>query len=178
MKANDPKDWMKEYTEFLDADSARVPPELGQRVLSRVCQMLHPSAWSVFAKVLGIHIIVGFFSLAICHQFGINPFGTTRSLSDWFMDMWGHSVCMVGCGVIFVSFSILAAGYFLTIEEVRALKRTEFLQTLALGVVSLTVFAVFGTELGLTLAGLWMVGALVGGYLATEATWKLKARTV
>lgn len=174
MKANDPKEWMKEYSEFVHAEETRVPRELNQKVLSHIQSLLNPSAWMVFAKLLGIHFVVGFFSLGICHQFGMNPFGTTRSMSDWFMDMWGHNVCMVGCGVIFVSFSILAAGYFLTVEEVKALRRTEFLQTLALGAFSLVVFAIFGTELALTFAGLWLLGALIGGFIATEAVWKLK----
>jgi hypothetical protein len=174
MKANDPKEWMNEYSEFLNGAETRVPQDLSQKVLSQVHTLLNPSAWAVFAKLLGIHFVVGFFSLAICHQFDMNPFGTSKSLSDWFMAMWGHSVCMIGCGVIFVSFSILAAGYFLTVEEVRALKRTEFIQTLALGAVSLAVFALFGAELALTLAGLWLLGALIGGFLAVEATWKLK----
>jgi hypothetical protein len=178
MKTNDPKEWMKDYSEFLNADEARVPRELNQRVLTNIKSLLNPSAWLVLAKLLGIHFVVGFLSLGICHQFGVNPFGTTRSLSDWFMEMWGHSVCMIGCGVIFVSFSILAAGYFLSVEEIRALKRTEFLQTLALGTFSLAIFAVFGTELALSLAGLWLVGAVLGGVLATEATFRIKTARI
>jgi hypothetical protein len=175
MKANDPKNWMKEYSEFLDADSVPLPSELGRKVLSRVQELLHPSAWTVFAKILGIHIVVGFLSLSICHQFEMNPFGTDRSLSDWFMNMWGHSTCMVLCGGLFLSLSVLSAGYFLTIEEVRALKQTEFIQSLALGGVSLILFAVFGAELALTFAGLWLLGALLGGFIATETVWALRS---
>lgn len=178
MKANDPKEWMKEYSEFLNADEIRVPRELNENVLGNIHSLLNPSAWAVFAKILGIHVVVGFFSLAICHQFGMNPFVTTRSLSDWFMDMWGHSVCMIGCGVIFVSFSIFAAGYFLSVEEVKALRRTEFLQTLALGTASLIMFSVLGAELALTFAGLWLLGALIGGFVATETVWKMKRATI
>jgi hypothetical protein len=178
MKAHDPKEWMKEYSDFLNADNVRVPEELNEKVLGQIQTLLNPSAWLVFSKILGIHLVVGFFSLGVCHQFGMNPFSTTRSLSDLFMEMWGHSVCMIGCGVIFVGFSILAAGYFLTHEEVRVLKRTEFIQTLSLGLISLALFAMFGAELALTFAGLWLLGALMGGYLATEAAWKLKLRSI
>lgn len=81
---------------------------------------------------------------------------------------------MIGCGVLFVGASFLTAGYFLTIEEVKTLRRTEFLQTLALGSVSLAIFAIAGAELALTFAGLWLLGALVGGFIATEAVWRLK----
>lgn len=174
MIENDPKQWVKEYSEFLSVDEIQVPRELNQKVLAQAQTLLNPSAWIVFVKLLGIHMIVGFLSLGICHQFNMNPFGTTHSLSDWFMEMWGHSICMIACGGIFVSFSILAAGSILSVEEVRSLKQTEFLQVFALGAFSLMVFAAFGTELALTFAGLWLLGAFIGGFLATEATWKLK----
>jgi len=175
MKSSDPKEWMSEYSEFLNAKETPVPHELNQKVLGNIQALLNPSAWNVFAKLLGIHLVVGFFSLAVCHQFGMNPFGTTRSLSDWLMDMWGHSVCMIGCGVLFVGLSIAAAGYFLTVEEVKVLRRTEFLQAFALGVVSLGIFAAFGSELALAFAGLWLLGALMGGFLATEVVWKVRS---
>jgi hypothetical protein len=174
MAANDPKEWMKEYAEFMNADEVRVPRALNEKVLHQMSGLLNPSAWTVFAKLLIIHAVVGFLSLGVCHQFDMNPFGTTYSLSDWLMSMWGHTVCMLGCGIMFVSFSVLAAGYFLSAEEVRALRRTEFLQILALGVFSLLVFAVFGTELALAFAALWLLGAVIGGYLAFEAAWRLK----
>jgi hypothetical protein len=173
MKANDPKEWMKEYGEFLAAD-IRVPRDLSERVLTQVHELLHPSAWVVFAKLLGIHLVVGFLSLSVCHQFGMNPFGTQYSLADWLMVQWGHSTCMIGCGVLFVGLSFLSAGYFLSIEEVRALRRTEFLQTFSLGAVSLAIFAAFGADVALSFAGLWLLGGLIGGFLATEAVWKLR----
>lgn len=174
MKANDPKNWMKEYSEFLDSDTVRVPSELGRKVLSRVHELIHPSAWSVFTKLLGIHLIVGFLSLSICHQFEMNPFGTEGSLNNWLMNMWGHSTCMILCGGLFLSVSILSAGYFLTLEEVRALKQTEFIQTLALGGFSLVLFKFLGAEIVVTFAGLWLLGALIGGFLATETVLRIK----
>lgn len=81
---------------------------------------------------------------------------------------------MIGCGVIFVSLSILVSGYFLSIEEVRALRRTEFLQTLGLGVVSLAMFVAAGAEVAVTFAALWLLGALLGGYVATEVVMQAK----
>ncbi len=174
MKTNDPKEWMKEYSEFLNAEEVRVPRELNQKVLGNIQSLLNPSAWMVFAKLLGIHLVIGSLSLSVCHQFGMNPFKTEASLADWVMAQWGHGACMIFCGVLFITLSFLTAGYFLTIEEVKALKRTEFIQSLALGIVSLLIFSFFGAELALTFAGLWLLGVLVGGFVATEAVWKLK----
>jgi hypothetical protein len=165
--------WLKEYNEFLKNEQP-VPQEMSNQVFSKICGLLNPSAFMIFTKVFSIHLAVGTLSLAICHQFGLNPFGTEKSLADWFMSVGGHSFCMIGCGILFTALSIVAAGYFLTTEEVRVLRRTEFLQSLCLSLFSLGVFAFFGAELVLTFAGLWLLGALIGGYAATEVVWRFK----
>ncbi len=170
---NDPK-WLNDYDEFLTADHSVVSTEMQKKVSSHMRNLLNPSALVVFAKILGIHIGVGFLSLSVCHQFGINPFETEFSLDSWMMHLGGYQFCMIGCGILFVSASLFAAGYFLTIEEINALKRTEILQALALGLISLGLFAIVGAELALGLAALWLVGGLIGGYAATEFMWRLK----
>jgi hypothetical protein len=131
----------------------------------------------VFLKIFGIHTAVGFMSLSVCHQFGMNPFGTANSLDQWLMTMMDHGTCMIVCGVLFLSTSIITAGYFLTVEEVKALKRTEFLQALGLGVLSLGLFGLFGAELALIFSLLWLLGALFGGFAATEVVWFLKKKS-
>ena len=171
-------EWLKDYEDFLKTDVEGVPQEVSAAVFSKIQKLISPSALVVFLKVLGLHIITGFLSLSICHQFGLNPFNTERSLADWFMEVGGHSFCMLGCGTLFVGVSLLAAGYFLTLEEVRSLKRTEFLQNLSLGLVSLGLFTAFGAQLILSVAGLWLLGGLIGGFVATEAVWRMKKITI
>ena len=168
------KKWLTEYEAFLKSDGSDVSKSAADKVFAAMEPLLNPSAWNVFFKILVIHLGVGMLSLSVCHQFGMNPFGTSMSLDRWFMAMWGHSTCMIACGILFTSLSFLSAGFFLTIEEVRALRRTEFIQTLALGMVSLAVFFALGAELAVTFAGLWLLGAMLGGFLATETLWKLR----
>lgn len=162
-------EWLNDYQDFLNTENIQVPKELNSSLLLKMHTLINPSAWVVFLKILAIHLVTGFLSLSVCHQFGLNPFNTNYSLVDWFMNIGGHSVCMIGCGVTFVSISLFAAGYFLTIEEIKALKRTEFLQNLALGLISLGLFAAIGAELALGAAGLWLLGSLLGGFFATQA---------
>lgn len=171
---NQNQDWLKDYSEFLNADQTNVPNELTTTIFAKIKQLLYPSATSVFSKILGIHVVTGFLSLAVCNQFGLNPFKTSHSLSDVFMDIGGHGFCMVACGTLFISLSIFLAGFFLTIEETKALRRTEFLQTLVLGLISLGLFMAVGAEVALTFGGLWMLGGLLGGFAATEILWQLK----
>lgn len=84
------------------------------------------------------------------------------------MDFGGHGFCMVACGTLFISLSIFLAGFFLTIEETKALRKTEFLQTLSLGLISIGLFMAVGAEVALTFGGLWILGGLIGGFAATE----------
>lgn len=173
---NDKKDseWLKDYQEFINTDGTTIPDEVKTQVYNKIKNLINPSPYLVFFKILGIHLTVGFLSLSICHQFGINPFNTETSLANWMMSVGGHHFCMFGCGVLFVSLSLFAAGYFLTIEEVNALKRTEFLQMLVLGIISLGLFAAFGAELAIGIAAIWLLGGFIGGFAATQAVWMLK----
>ncbi len=165
-----------EYEQFLKIEEAVVPKVISKRVLARIAALLNPKAWFVFLKVLAIHLVVGFLSLSICHQFGVNPFQTEKSLADWFMAQGGHGACMIACGILFVGLSYLIAGYFLRVEEIRVIKKTEISQTLVLGLISLLLFKMVGAELILTFVALWMLGGIVGGYLANEAVLRIKTR--
>ena len=174
MKNFDQKEWLNHYEDFVNAEVSEVPEELNDVVNLKIKKLLNPNAIMVFLKILGIHVGVGFLSLSVCHQFGINPFNTEKSLAELMMRVGGHNFYMFGCGVLFVSLSLLAAGYFLTTEEVSALKRTELIQSLVLGMISLGLFAAFGAELAVGIAAIWLIGGLIGGFAATEAVWKLK----
>ncbi len=167
-------EWLNEYEDFLNAENAEIPLQIKNQVFNKIQKLMVSNALIVFFKILGIHMGVGFLSLSVCHQFGMNPFDTEKSLADWMMSVGGHHFCMFGCGVLFVSVSLFAAGCFLTMEEVNALKRTEFLQTLSLGIISLGSFAFFGVDFAISIALIWLMGSLVGGFVATEAVWKLK----
>lgn len=163
----------KDYQDFLDSET-KVPEGLTQTVHKQIATLINPSTWTTFVKLFGVHLVIGMLSLAVCHQFGVNPFGTKNSLSEWFMNMGGHGFCMAACGFFFIGISILAAGYLFTIEELRVLKKNEFVQTLSLGLISLALLAAVGAELALGITLLWLLGGLAGGFLATKTVWKLK----
>lgn len=174
MMNSENRNWTSEFESFMKSESISVPQELNLKVLAAVGSLLNPNAYRIFAKILGFHLISGILSLSICHQFGLNPFQTKSSLADWFMTIGGHNICMIGCGILFVGLSIAAAGSFLTIEEVRVLRKTSPLQISALSIFSLGAFAAFGAQFALAIAGLWILGGLIGGMLATEIAWQLK----
>ncbi len=165
---------IEDYKDFLQSEETQIPAFTQKKVLNQIHGLLNPNPLLVFLKILILHLIVGVMSLSICHQFDMNPFQTQHSLSDWFMQVGGHHFCMLGCGILFVGLSLLFAGYFLSREEIHALKKTEVLQTLTLGLISLGLFSAFGAQMALGLAAIWLFGGLIGGFVATETIWRIK----
>lgn len=172
MAFNNKEEWLKEFTEFSNVrtDEVEVPASAFECLKKR----LFPNPWVVFGKVTAIHTVVGFLSLAICNQFGLNPFQTEQSLTDWFMRIAGHNFCMLLCGLFFMATTYLLANLFLNLEELEAIKRYEWLQTGIIGIVSLAAFYFFGAELVGTFALLWIIGALLGGLVSIEGSYRLR----
>ena len=156
------KEWIEDFQDFVGSQGVPVPENISQEIISRVHRDLNPSPWLVFSKLLGIHSVVGTLSLLVCNQFGMSPFGTEFSLSNYMMK-FGHSTCMVFCGVLFVGLSISACRAILRPEEFVILRRNALLQVLGLSMVSLGVFAAAGAEIALTIGLFWLVGAMLGG---------------
>ena len=163
-----------DFEDFVNGESSHVPGHVKQRTLSAVQGLLNPKSEIIFFKILGIYLVIGFLSLSVCHQFGINPFQTEWSLDRWLMSFGGHQICMLICGILFVGSSLLVAGYFLTLEEVRVLKRHQLLHILTLGLISIGLFAAFGAELILSIGIIWLVGGIIGGVAAITTLWRLK----
>ena len=159
------KEWLEDFRDFVTTKEVAVPEEVSKRILNSIHRDLNPSAWIVFLKLLGIHSIVGTISLAMCDQFGMNPFNTSFSLSQYFMK-FGYSFCMILCGVLFLGLTGIFSQMFLNREEFSVLKKNVFIQTLFLSLFSLTVFIAFGAEIVIGTFILWLIGALFGGVVS------------
>lgn len=172
MSIDNKKSWLNDFNEFsnIDANEYSVPPVLFQKIKRHI----FPNPWIVFAKILGIHVAVGGLSLIICNQFGLNPFETNQTLTRWFMKMGGHHFCMVGCGLFFMATTYLLANFFVTLEELEAVRRYEWLQMSLVLMLSLATFYFFGAELIATFVALWIVGAIVGGFLSIETSYRVR----
>jgi hypothetical protein len=49
------KEWMKDFTEFVNSEEIAVPPALSEKIVSHVHKSLNPSIYLVFLKLLGVH---------------------------------------------------------------------------------------------------------------------------
>ncbi len=154
---------MNEFKEFVKSD-APVPRELSEKILNFVRNDLTPTSMFVFTKILVIHSFVGTLSLAVCDQFGINPFNTGFSLTHYFMKA-GHSFCMTLCGFLFLGLTTVASRFLLDRNEFLVLKQNTFLQVFFLSLLSLGFFLLLGAKIIFSAAAFWLFGALLGGVL-------------
>ncbi|MBK7842924.1 MAG: hypothetical protein IPJ71_04400 [Bdellovibrionales bacterium] len=157
------REWLEDFSDFVSSEGTSVPDNVSQNILSYVHRELNPSAWFVFAKLMGIHSVVGTLSLSICEQFGMSPFSTGISLTEFFMRL-GHSICMALCGFLFVGLSVALAFFMLKSEELSVLKKNSWIQIPSLGLLSLAVFIGFGAEMVFGIGFLWFIGAMLGGF--------------
>ena len=169
MAIQDKKIWQKEFIEFMKVDTNQA--FLPDGFFTKLKKRLFPNAWIVFSKVALIHLIFGFLSLGVCNQFGLNPFQTNFSLSDWFMKIGGHGFCMGLCGVLFMASTYIFSNLFLALEELESVKRHKWLQTGIFSLTSLAAFYFFGAQLALTITILWLLGAFLGGVISVEASY-------
>lgn len=163
-----------EYQEFMGIDPRvyDIPRSCFVKLKSR----LFPNPWRVFGKVAFLHLVFGLLSLLVCNQFGLNPFNTTFSLSNWFIEIGGDMFCMSLCGMLFMGSTYIFSNFFLTLEEFESVKRHKWLQTGVLGLVSLASFYFFGAHLVVAVTLLWLSGVLMGGLLSVELSCYLRQR--
>lgn len=156
-----------DFLNFVKTDHSLAPEELNNKIKSSIASKLKWEPTLLFTKLIFIHIIIGTLSLSICDQFGLDPFNTSFSLSNYFMH-WGHTVCMVLCGALFLSFSIIFSTFFTNASEQYLLKKYVSIHMLGLTLISIFLFFILGAEVTLTLALLWSAGAIAGGMLSVK----------
>ncbi|HEY8278466.1 MAG TPA: hypothetical protein VIH99_02505 [Bdellovibrionota bacterium] len=164
-----------ELQEFLEAERLSPPVVLSEAVRSKIFVKLQPPFWQVLGKLAFIQTLAGALSLAYCPQFGM-AFSRSHGLMHYLMQ-YGKSVCMLGCGALFVGVSLLAASLVLRPEEVRALRERRLLQITATVGLSLGAFVCFGAEVMEAMTLAWALGATLGGMATLELGWSIRRFT-
>lgn len=157
---------LQEFQDFLSSPDIAPKAKTANSILLTAHNSILRYKGAVFAKLIAIHSAVSLLSLSVCHQFGMNPFNSSVSLSDYFME-YGHSTCMVFCGFLFIGGSLLTARMLLHKYEFALIRNSFFLQIFVLCSLSLAVFMVIGAEMTLGFTLLWILGAYLGSALPT-----------
>lgn len=177
MEKKNKLDLNEEFDEFLNSKENIAPPNnLSNRIFGMIHNDLNPSSWKVFGKTSLIHSVVGGATLLFCPQFGLS-YTSSMGLMPYLMN-YGEGACMLGCGAVFTSISLLLTAFLLRPEEVRVLEKNKVLQIGVLSTLSLGAMICLGAEVVTTLAFVWMLGALLGGIASLEFGWLMRRRAV
>src|SRR4051794_2306331 len=128
-----------DFLDFKNIEPVAPPLHLTETIVDEVHRNLNPSAWKVFSKLSLVHFLVGLVTLSICPQFGFRILGNGTGLMGTFMTL-GPYACELACGSFFLGSSILVASVVFKPEELRQLRRNEFLAVSALALMSMGFF--------------------------------------
>lgn len=176
MKTND-RSLQQEKNDFLIflRSHENPPREVKEITRNKIQALISPSIQTVFLKIFAIHFISALVSLRICHQFELNPFHVHQSVSDYLTETFGHYGCSFGGGLYFFSQTLIFAGFILTREEVRVLKKNLYSQITMLLLVSMMLLFVAGAKISFESTILiWVAGSIIGSLLTTKFIFKLK----
>ena len=168
----DSSEWESGFREFLEAEEKDPPAHLSRQVREGIHTDLTPSPWFVFARLMALTAASGMVSLFICPQFG---FGQSVGIMRYFM-LLGPAACSLACGAVFIGFGLGLAVCVLRPEEVRVIHRTKYLHLAVLAALSLSGFICAGASVVLTVALLWMSGAILGGLTVLELSHRVRFR--
>lgn len=162
----------KEFIEFLSTKPISPPREITKNIIEKISRDLNPSSLSVFGKVSLIHLLVGSITLLFCPQFGLG-FLSGMGIMHLFMAL-GSFGCALLCGSFFLGFSTLTVALILRPEEIRVVRKNNFIQISLLAIFSLLIFILFGEVIvtGHSLA--WLLGGILMGIFSLEFGWYLR----
>ena len=157
----------KDYEDFINSEGSMPPQELDTKIISFVRYDLSPDMKIVFSKLLGIQAFVGVLTLLFCPQFELS-LTNNHDLYHYFHYTFGTYGCFAICGALFIGSGAIFASYLLKKSEVKKIRSNKSLCYLAISLIAVSLFILFGAEIYLTAALAWLIGAILGGLLMVE----------
>ncbi|WP_372651511.1 hypothetical protein [Halobacteriovorax sp.] len=163
-----------DYNDFISSKEV-APRNISHSIIDRVKADLNPSKQLVFIKLLSLQLFTGLITMFFCPQFKMS-LTNNHELFHYFHHNFGEHICMMICGAIFLGSGAIVASYILDLEELRVIKNSKGLYTLAISGLSLVVFLIFGAKLYLDLTLLWVLGASLAATVMLAFNYFLRRR--
>lgn len=157
----------KDYEDFINSEGIMPPKELNAKIINFVRYDLNPDMKIVFSKLLGIQAFIGVLTLLFCPQFKLS-LTNNYDLYHYFHYTFGTYGCFTICGALFIGSGAIFASYLLKKSEVKKIRSNKSLCYLAISLIAVSLFILFGAEIYLTAALAWLIGAILGGLLMVE----------
>lgn len=163
-----------DYNDFLNSYH-KSPAHLDKKVMLAITKDLNPDHKLVFGKLILIHGFIGFITMLFCPQFNMsltNNFEVFHYLHQTF----GHEICMMICGSIFLGSGAIFASSILTKSEVEKIKSSALLYYTCLSILAVSIFMIFGADVYLKLVIFWLIGAVISSALLFSFTNTIKVK--
>jgi hypothetical protein len=167
MKRDQSKQKAGTYAVFLSGNES-VPESVFTRVRSDLEGRMKPGFLRVLFEILKTQIILGALTLLVCPQFGVGPLGGGDGLMGW-VESYGHLVCGLYCGTIFVGLNVIYSRFFLSLDYKNAIRAEPLLPFAVLGVISFLLILIVSTMWNETVPHLHaeFVGAWLSAFVVT-----------
>lgn len=163
----------REFMEFIEAESTEPPIALSEKIHKAVARDLEPIIWKILLKFGTIQSAVAFITLLFCPQFELD-FGLVRHDDAHLKALLGELGYMALCGAIFLSSGAVLAALLLRAEELRAIKKSEYIYLFLASALALIIFWQLGMPTAFASYAAWFAGAFGGSILGFEIIKKLR----
>ena len=167
------EEWGREFLEFIKTESTEPPLAVSEKIHQAVARDMSPLIWKVLLKFGLIQLTVAFFTLLVCPQFEVD-FGIIKHDDAHLKALLGELGYMALCGAIFLSSGAILATITLRIEELRAIKKSEYLYLFLASALAVIIFRQLGTPAVLASYAAWFAGAFGGSVLSFEVVKRLR----
>lgn len=165
--------WEDDFNDFLSTKPIEPSHDVSRQVRTSVFELLNPSSFKVFSKVVVIVFFVGLINLLLCPQFGLG-FVRESFIGDLFMS-FGYVGCKIACGAFFLGTSLFVGTFFLKSEEIKVIRAHRFLQVTLLSSLFLAGFVAAGADIFIHAMLFWLFGSALGGIFSLELGYALRS---
>jgi hypothetical protein len=169
---DDNNKWINEFSTFMNSEERLPSNEVSNTIIKKVHKDINPTSLKVFSKIGIVQAVIGLITLTFCPQFGFSLTGN-HGITH-FMMRFGETVCIFGCGIIFIGSSLLVSAFVLSRDEMRVLRSHKILQIGILSLLTLGAFYCFGAQIFEAVTIAWMIGSLAGGIASLELGWSAR----
>ncbi len=164
---------LREFGEFIQAETVKPTAETDHRVLSAIGADLCLTQWPVFAKVAVIETAAGIATLFVCPQFGLG-FSGHNALLHSLHEAVEPLIFYAICGLLFISLGAVMSALVLRRNEIQVIKRSKYAYYFIYAFAACLVLTQVGTGALLLSASAWILGAVIGNSLGFGLVSRLR----
>lgn len=162
----------KDFIQFKNS-SDETSLELDEKIMTFVKNDLKVSHSKVFFKIVLVQSFIGALTMIFCPQFEMS-LTNNYELFHFFHRNFGHTICMLICGSIFMGSGAIFAALLFKAPERKLILSSKFYYSLSLSALAVGVFYLLGANIFINALLFWLLGAFVSQVILFSIGTKIK----